>query len=263
VHAERGQAGVERLARLLVEPPHRLGPGQARPIGAIRRERVVNVGHRHDTRAQRDQLAAQPVGVAAAVVPLVVVPYDDRALREELERRDNLSAEDRMAAHHGPLLVAERTGLAQHALRDPDLPQIVQQAGLRDDIGGRGRDAGRERDPPRERRDALGVPPRVDVLGLERVGQAQQALEAGLLQSAIRFAQVDRVLQRLLVRRAQPRLGPLELPLARPRGLVERLEVARVGERLGEAYLAGHTEASGTSPRTSVSSASGEKGLVR
>ena len=84
------------------------------------------------------------------------------------------------------------------------------------------RQPGREREPPRERRHALGVPARVDVLGLERIGQAEQALEDGLLQAPVRLLQIDRVPQRLLVRGAQPLVHLLELPLARPRDLVER-----------------------------------------
>ncbi len=192
-----------------------------------------------------------------------MMAHDDRAVGEELERCDDLRADDGMPAHHRPLLRAEGARLAQHRFRDRDLAQVVQQPGLGDGGGGSGPDAGRERDASRERRDALGMPARVDVLGLERVGQAQQALEARLLQPAVRLAQVDRVLQRLPVGGAHPGLRLLELALPGLRGLVERPEIAGVGQGLGQSYLAGHTEASGTRERTSVSRASGENGLVR
>src|SRR6185503_7189583 len=156
-----------------------------------------------------------------------------------------------------PLLLAERARLAQDAFRDPDLPQVVQQPRLGDRVGAPGGDAGREGDPARERGHALGVAARVAVLGLERVGQTQQALEGRLLEPPVRLAQIDRVLQRLPVRGPQSLLRLLELLLSRPRPLVERLEIARIGQGLREPYLTGHTEASGTRVRTRVSRASG------
>ncbi len=139
----------------------------------------------------------------------------------------------------------------------------MEQPGLRDGVRPRGQHAGRERDSAGERGDALRVPPGVGVLGLERVGEPEQALEDRVLEPAVRLAQVDRILARLRVGVPQPVLGLLELPLARARGLVERLEIACVGQRLREGYTAGHIDTSGMSDRTSVSRASGENGLVR
>jgi len=67
---------VEGAPRFGPELSHRFLPRQPRTVRAVRRERVVDVGDRHDARAERNQLSAQPVRVAAAVVALVVMPDD-------------------------------------------------------------------------------------------------------------------------------------------------------------------------------------------
>src|SRR5262249_36250959 len=87
--------------------------------------------------------------------------------------------------------------------------------------------------------------------------------EDRLLQPPVRLAQVDRVLERLLVGVAQALLRLLQLSLPHTRALVERLEIARVGQGPRQGYTAGHSEASGTSVRTSVKRVNGENGWVR
>src|SRR5439155_13569257 len=108
-----------------------------------------------------------------------------------------------------------------------------------------------------------GVPSRVWILGLERIGQAEQALQDRALEAAIGLLEVPRILQRLLIRLSQTLIGFAKLLFPGARSLVRLLEVAGVGDGLGKRYLAGHVGTSGTSERTSVSSARGEKGLVR
>jgi hypothetical protein len=65
------------------------------------------------------------------------------------------------------------------------------------------------------------------------------------------------------MRVAEARVGVLQLALALLPHLADGLEVSSVGEGLREGYVCGHSVASGSSDRTSVNSASGEKGLVR
>src|SRR5262249_23737040 len=112
-------------------------------------------------------------------------------------------------------------------------------------------------------RDPRGMPARAWILRLESIGQAEQALKDRALQASIGTLQVDCVLQRLLVTVAETLVGLPQLLFASPGGFGRALEIARVGQCLGERYLGGHVGTSGTSDRTSVSSASGEKGLVR
>ena len=89
-----------------------LGPGGT--VGAIRRQRVEHVGHRHDPRLQRNRLAGQPVRIAAAV-PFLVMRQGDRGrhlqhriavLQRVLHRRrlDRVPVEQR---HHRLRLLAE------------------------------------------------------------------------------------------------------------------------------------------------------------
>src|SRR4030095_8616878 len=125
-----------------------------------------------------------------------------------------------------------------------------------------GRPGGRG-ETPRERRHALGVPARVAITRLEGVGESEQAVEEGLLHAPVRLLQISRVAQRLAMRVAEARVRVLELTLALLPHLADGLEVAGVGEGLGEGYVCGHSVASGSSDRTRVNSASGEKGLVR
>src|SRR4029453_14375114 len=114
-----------------------------------------------------------------------------------------------------------------------------------------------------EARDTARMSARVHVLGPEGIRQPEQALKDRSLQLPMRSLEVDRVLQRLLVSLAQPIVGHDQLFFARAGRLVRRLEVTRIGQGLGEDYVASHADPSGTRDLTRPISASGEKGLVR
>src|SRR6185295_3063367 len=92
---------------------------------------------------------------------------------------------------------------------------------------------------------------------------SEQALKDRSLQLPMRALEVNSVLQRLLVSLAQPIIGHHQFFVARAGGLVRRLEVSRIRQRLREGYVASHAVASGTRDLTSPISARGEKGLVR
>ena len=150
-----------------------------------------------------------------------------------------------MTSHERPFVRRERAGLAQHRLRNSDLADVVQKAGARDDLDLRRREAEREREPPARGTDTLRMTARVDVLGLERVGQAQKGLIDPALQLLIERADVLGVSQRLLIRRVESAVGVAEV----------------VAEN--RAYRGCHSAAPGTSVSTSVSRRIGENGLVR
>src|SRR5215813_11501898 len=101
------------------------------------------------------------------------------------------------------------------------------------------------------------------ILGLERVRQAEQALEDRSLESPMGFLQIDGIDQRLLVGGAKLVVRAHGLRLARARHLVEILEVPRIRERLRQGYVGRHDRVSGRSASTRARSASGENGLVR
>src|SRR5262249_2013557 len=139
-----------------------------------------------------------------------------------------------------PFVERQRSGLLQDRLGNTNLADVVQQAGLADDIDDARSQAERGRDAPAERRHALGGPARVRVLCLQRVGQAEERLADRALQLAIEPAHVLRVPERLLVRR-------VETAVVRRRvALYSRCHATRGSRR-----------------STSESSRTGENGLVR
>src|SRR5262249_26544411 len=119
---------VEREPGRRREVLERGGVGQSRTIGPVRRERVVDIRDGDDARAERNLVAGQAVRVAGAVPPLVVVTDHQGAAREEIERRDDLRADQRMLAHHRPFLGVAHAGLPEAALRDTDLADAVAGA---------------------------------------------------------------------------------------------------------------------------------------
>ena len=82
-----------------------------------------------DAGEQRDLLADEAVGVAGAVVPLVVVA-DERALGGELvDVLEDLLALGRVLVHEDPLLARELLRLQQDGVADADLADVVEKAG--------------------------------------------------------------------------------------------------------------------------------------
>ena len=110
------------LARGLDDPGVPLGPalpvelrddllGRAGlAVELPRRHRLDRVGHGDDPRPQGDVLGGETVGVAVAVPPLVVVADDRSCAREQVERLQQLVADQRMLFRDQPLLVVQRAG---------------------------------------------------------------------------------------------------------------------------------------------------------
>src|SRR5436309_15395927 len=66
---------VELRARATLELLERVARRQRLAVDALARHRVVRVGNEDDACAERNLLAAQPVGVAVAVPALVVMQH--------------------------------------------------------------------------------------------------------------------------------------------------------------------------------------------
>ena len=148
---------------------------------------------------------------------------------EEVEGGHDLGADHRMVTHQRPLVGVERAALAQQCLRHADLANVVQEAGVGDRldlVGGQSERHGQASSPGA---DSLGVAPRARILGLERVGEAEQGL-------------ADRALE-------------LVIEASHVLGVAEALQV-------GRRYSGSHATL-GISPSTSVSKRTGENGLVR
>ena len=102
---------------------------ERRPVHAARRHGVVGVDQAEQPGDERDLLAGQAVGVAAAVVALVMVAHAGHVLVVQ-QRLDDLGADGRVLLHQRPLLVRERPRLEQHAVGHGDLADVVQVGGL-------------------------------------------------------------------------------------------------------------------------------------
>ena len=68
-----------------------------------RGHRIKGIGHRHDSRAQRDRFARQTIGVAAAIPALVMVAHDRPDRSAHPQRLYDPLADQRMLLHHAIL----------------------------------------------------------------------------------------------------------------------------------------------------------------
>src|SRR2546427_10679066 len=79
-------------------------------------------------------LAAQPVRIGGAVETLVVVRDRRDGILEKAGPPDDPSAFLRVLRDHQPLLGRERSPLEQHRIRDRELPDVVEERGIRQSI---------------------------------------------------------------------------------------------------------------------------------
>src|SRR5207302_668537 len=160
-------------------------------------------------------------------------------------------------------LSRERALLSQNVLGYADLAQVVEQPRLCDGLGLRDSTPRREREALGQSRHALGMATGVLVLGLERVGEAEQTLQHGALHLPVALPEIHGIREGLLIGSPQLVVRAVGLLFSGPRDLVERPEVSRVREGLGQRYIGRHDRVSGTRASTSARRAKGENGLVR
>ncbi len=118
---------VELGAGAALELDARLGDRERSAVGTIGDERVPGVAGQHDPRGERDRLAREAVGVAAAVPALVRVAHGGGDRLEARQRAQDPLAGHRVLVHQRPLGLVEPAGLVQHAVGDAELPDAVQQ----------------------------------------------------------------------------------------------------------------------------------------
>jgi len=110
-----------------VELAKSLCPCQPAPIGPIRDERVVGVADEDDPRRERDLFSGESVGIAVSVPALVLVSHRERNLSEPWQLPQDPLADRGVLAHEVPLRFVEWAGLVQDRIRDPDLPDVVEE----------------------------------------------------------------------------------------------------------------------------------------
>src|SRR4051794_4143608 len=105
----------------------RLVRGERAAVGAIGGHRVVGVADQDHARAERDRVAGEPVGVAAAVPVLVAVADEREHLGEEVDLGEDLGAHLDVALDLALLRLRERTRLVEDALRHRHLADVVER----------------------------------------------------------------------------------------------------------------------------------------
>jgi len=77
-------------------------------------------------RRDGDLVAAQAIGIARAIVALVVPADDGLQVPGELDGGEQLEAPDRVQLHHLELFARQRARLVQDFVRHAHLPQVVE-----------------------------------------------------------------------------------------------------------------------------------------
>jgi hypothetical protein len=135
---------VEDLQQRVSYPGVELGPGigaqlrsgllrlHGRSVGPVGRHGVVGVTRKHDPAGDGDLL--RPSGHrGSTAVPALVLPANGRSqVCEGFDRGHDLLPNRRMLAHAFRLVVVEPAGVLEDGVRDPDLPDVVQQGDLLD-----------------------------------------------------------------------------------------------------------------------------------
>ncbi len=95
-------------------------------VGTVGDDRVVGVARRDDPGRQWYPLARQTIRVALAVDALVAGAHRGSQMRERIDALDQLRADDRVAAHHDPLVLGQGAFLAENLARHSDLADVVE-----------------------------------------------------------------------------------------------------------------------------------------
>src|SRR3990170_1144876 len=123
-------AAVKLLPGAAVQLLERLLKRDDALVGAVGGHRVEGVANEDDTGAEWYVIGCEAVGVAAAIVVLVVVGDYRRRGRQVGKATRYPGADLRVRLDHRPLLFAEAAGLLQHIVRHGELAHVVEESGL-------------------------------------------------------------------------------------------------------------------------------------
>ena len=106
-----------------------VGYGECAAVGAVGNHGVQGIGDGEYARADGDILAAEAAGVAGAVEELLVGEDDLGGVAEKGDASEHVVADLAVGAHDLLFLVVERAGLAEDAVGDGHLADIVEKGG--------------------------------------------------------------------------------------------------------------------------------------
>ena len=124
--------GVELRPGAAPELGQRVGALHRAPVRAVGGHRVPGVADRDHARAERDRVAGEAVGVAAAVEALVARAHELRDVGQRRRGGQDALADERVAAHERPLVLVQRPGLVEDRVGDGELADVVQLGALAD-----------------------------------------------------------------------------------------------------------------------------------
>src|SRR5262249_57118925 len=120
-------SGIELLSGLRHDFVDGVRPRLLAAVRAVARDRVERVGDGEHARAERNLVAAERVGIPAAVPALVVRTHHRQALAaHERHALEHLLAEGRVRLDQPPFRIRERSRLLEDAVGDPDLADVVE-----------------------------------------------------------------------------------------------------------------------------------------
>ncbi len=123
----RHDAGVERLAGVLLENRQRRVGADRPVVRAVRRQRIEIVNDAENAGPERDLFLFQPGRIAASVPPLVVAQDERRHRVRERDAGDDVGAHLRVNANLLELFGCQRTRLGEDVLRHGELADVVQE----------------------------------------------------------------------------------------------------------------------------------------
>jgi hypothetical protein len=128
---------AQRFSHIGVE----LGPGAPRDfdqciqcsrrplVRAFMRDHVKGIGDRYDAGVERNVMPLQTARISGAIEVFVVRENGFGGARQRRRTPYDIGAELRVHAHQRALLPVKWTGLAHDAIRERDLPHVVQKSG--------------------------------------------------------------------------------------------------------------------------------------
>ena len=163
--------GIKMTPRFFAQDLQRAlgGPGFA--IRPFRRQRVEHIGHSDDPSIEVNRVPFDPVGVAGAIHPFVVVANSGNELVQRRHAFDDGMPGGGMGADGGEFVVIERALLVEHMLRQGDLANVVEDRRIANPLDITSREVELRGQLGRVVGDPGGVAPGVEVLRLNRCHQ--------------------------------------------------------------------------------------------
>src|SRR5262249_11363661 len=127
-HEMSNDRGIPLCPRTFSEDPLDARPRQWEPIAAQGHHGVTSVGDCDDSGDLGYGITGQTIGVTRSIESLMVAPNPRTQVGQSLHIRHDSLPHDGVLADMRKFLLCEGAGLEQHAVAEPNLPNVVEQA---------------------------------------------------------------------------------------------------------------------------------------